>query len=135
MSAGVTVSAKNVAGRLCYSVLVGGIALAHAGCTGSLSVAVENRDSDSYLLRVVDGQHRAWIVPPGVSGLGPTNDGSDTRFVVLSGLDCWDIGRFGLSTGDHTLIVQGGQMANPDMRDSIDASLQRLEQIVDPCPA
>jgi len=41
------------------ALLLGSMALAVAGCTGSLSLAVENRDSVAYLLRVVDGRHRA----------------------------------------------------------------------------
>lgn len=54
--------------------------------------------------------------------------------MLISGLDCSEIGRFGLATGYNTLIVQNGQMANPDMRKSIDASLSALEQVADPCP-
>ena len=110
------------------------MALAVAGCTGSLSLAVENRDSVAYLLRIVDGRHRAWIVPPNASGVGPTDDGSDRRFVIISGLDCSELGRLGLATGNYTLMVEGGGMANPDLRDSIDDGLQRLQQVVDPCP-
>ena len=103
-------------------------------CGSPLSLAVENRDSTEYLLRVVDGQHRAWRVPANTTGTGPLDDGSGRRFVIISTLDCTDVGRFGLATDAHTLIVEGGTMGNPDMRDTIDAGVATLEQIVDPCP-
>ena len=102
-------------------------------CGSPLSLAIENRDSVGYLLRVVDGQHRAWTVPPNTSGTGPLNDGSERRFVIVAGLDCTDLERLGLATGAHTLMIEGGGMANPDIRDGIDAGLTPLEQIVDPC--
>jgi hypothetical protein len=56
------------------------------------------------------------------------------RFVILSSIDCTELGRLGLGSGEHTLIVVGGELANPDMRGSIDPTLEPLEQIVDPCP-
>ncbi len=110
------------------------ITLAVAGCSSSRSVAVENRDSNQYLLRVVDGRHRAWIVPPHSTGTGPKNDGSDRRFVIVSGMDCSEIGRYGLDRGPITLMVEGGTMANPDLRESIDPSNPQFEAIADPCP-
>jgi hypothetical protein len=116
-------------------VLAGAPVVMAVGCSflQPLSVAVENRDAVPYLLRVVDGRHRAWMVPAVSSGLGPTNDGSETRSVLISGMDCSEIERLGLSTGDVTLFVEGGHMADPDLKESIASGLPRLEQIVDPC--
>jgi hypothetical protein len=102
-------------------------------CGSPLSLAVENRDSVGYLLRVVDGQHRAWRVPPNTTGTGPLNDGSGSRFVIISTLDCTEIERLGLATSAHTLSIENGAMANPDLRDGIGPDLSPLEQIVDPC--
>jgi hypothetical protein len=108
--------------------------LAVASCFGSLSVAVENGDEVQYLLRVQDLHHRAWIVPPGSSGIGPQNDGSDRRFVFISGMDCSEIGRYGLDSGSITLHVAGGMMADPDLSESIDPALPLLVEVADPCP-
>ena len=103
------------------------------GCERPLSLAVENHDPTAYLLRVVDGRHRAWRVPPMSAGTGPMSDGTGRRFVMISGLDCTELGRLGLATGELTLIVEGGGFADPDLRESIDADLAPLEQIIDPC--
>jgi hypothetical protein len=114
--------------------LVLGALLATVGCESPLTVAVENHDPVGYLLRVIDGKHRAWMIPANASGIGPMNDGSDRRFVLVTGLDCTEIGRLGLATGGHTLVVEGGRMADPDMRNAVDPSMLALEQVVDPCP-
>lgn len=103
------------------------------GCERPLSLAVENHDPTAYLLRVVDGRHRAWRIPPMTAGTGPLNDGTEKRFVMIAALDCTELGRLGLATGELTLIVEGGGLADPDLRESIDADLAPLEQIVDPC--
>ena len=104
-----------------------------AGCGSPLSLAVENHDQADYLLRVLDGRHRAWRVPPDAAGTGPLSDGTDMRIVIISTPDCIEIGRIGLGTGEHTLIVDGGAMGNPDLRESIDPGLAPLQEIVDPC--
>ena len=103
------------------------------GCGSPLSVAVENHDATAYLLRVLDGRDRAWRVPASAAGTGPLAEGNQMRFVIISTLDCTEIARIGLGTGEHTLIIEGGGVANPDSRESIDPTLEPFEEIADPC--
>jgi hypothetical protein len=95
---------------------------------------VENRDASPYLLRVLDGRHRAWLVPAGTTGIGPTNDGSEQRTVIIARTDCTEVGRYALADGPVTMMVEDGAMADPDLRETVTAGLSSLEQIVDPCP-
>jgi hypothetical protein len=104
-----------------------------AACAPALSIAVENHDSVGYVLRVLDGRDRAWRVPANGAGVGPVDEGGGTRLVLLVTEACEEVGRYGLTGGDVTMVVEAGAMANPDLVTSVDRSLAPLVQIPDPC--
>ena len=62
------------------------------------------------------------------------SDAPERKIVMITRIDCVEVGRVGLAEGSHSMVVDGGQMADPDLRESIDAGLPRLDEIVDPCP-
>jgi hypothetical protein len=123
--------------RLVRTTVLGfAVAAVVSGCDfiGPLRVAVENHGGEQVLLRILDGQHRAWVVPAGSSGIGPTDDGRGDQLVVITTMDCVELGRLGFRAGDHTLFVTADGMEYPDQRSSIDPGLSRLTEIEDPCP-
>ncbi|TAL11828.1 MAG: hypothetical protein EPO00_02915 [Chloroflexota bacterium] len=114
--------------------LVVGCALLSGCGGGAITIAVDNRDSDPYILRIIGGgTSHAWLVPANSAGQGPALSSDERPFEVIVTPDCAEVARFALGAGRQTLVVWGDDHA-PTSQDGIVSGLTALTPIADPCP-
>ena len=110
------------------------LGLTLGGCSPNTTIAVDNMGAMPQLLRVVGGGgSRAWLVPPGTAGLGPTFLAEDRPFVLITTLDCKEVARFAPAGGRQTIVIEESGVA-PQLHDGIDEGLRALTATTDPCP-